>query len=114
MTSSGGDKYIRTNISAPAGETYTASVYVKTENVEGAGGAGIKIITSSGRTIYSELYKETSSVLSKNGYRRATVTVDLNSGETITSMSIGIFSASGTAYVCGPSLVKGEYAADPS
>ena len=92
------------------GGTYTLSGYLKTENVQGGYGAIVEIQTSTGREIRSEpIYGTTDSEVN-GGYRRVHCTVTLKPGETLWRAMAGAYWATGTVYVNGLQLEKGDSA----
>ena len=102
-----GDGFVKQNVKAPKGGTYTVSAHIRALNVTGKG-AGIRVATSKGDTYYSELLTGTTSGYINSGYRRVSVTVTLDSDESIAEVYIGIFEGEGIAHVCAPTLIKGN------
>ncbi len=109
---SASNSYISTvPLSHTSGGSYTVSAYVKVDSITEVG-AGIQVITSSGRTISSDMVTGATDSASDGGFRRVTATVSLSSGETVSSVRAGLFSGSGTVYITGLTMVSGRYASD--
>ena len=90
--------------------TYTLSGYIKTENVQGGSGALFEVVSSTRGSITSEkLYGTTDSEVN-GGYKRLSVTFTLSEGETINRITAGLYLATGTVYLNGLQLEKGDSA----
>ena len=89
--------------------TYTVTAYVKTVNVESASnGAGIELYTSESRYLYSDFISGTTDTDINNGFKKLIFTVTLNHGETLKSVGVGLFNATGTMYVDCVQLEVGD------
>ena len=90
--------------------TYTLSGYIKTENVQGGSGAIVEIQTSTEREVHSEPIFGTTDSEVNGGYRRVYCTITLEPGETLWRVMAGTFYSTGTVYINGLQLEKGDSA----
>ena len=90
--------------------TYTLSGYIKTENVQGGSGAIVEIQTSTEREVHSEPIFGTTDSEVNSGYRRVYCTITLEPGETLWRVMAGTFYSTGTVYINGLQLEKGDSA----
>ena len=97
------------NFTGKQGGIYTYSGYIKTENVVSpTGGAGLELVTSKNRFVYSTHLKGTTDIEVNNGFQFVSLTVYLEPDETINRVSAGLYVGSGTVWIDSVQLEEGE------
>ncbi len=97
------------NFTGKQGGIYTYSGYIKTENVVSpTGGAGLELVTSKNRFVYSTPLKGTTDIEVNNGFQFVSLTVYLEPDETINRVSAGLYVGSGTVWIDSVQLEEGE------
>ena len=90
--------------------TYTLSGYVKTENVSGGAGALLEVVTSAKGSLTSEHLYGTTDGEVNSGFKRLSVTFTLENGESVDRITAGLYLSTGTVYLNGLQLEKGDSA----
>lgn len=98
-------------VSVASGKTYTLSAYIKTDNVVSSShGAGIEVVTSTGRILHSEYISDTTDTSVDNGFVKVSCTFTLAADETINRITAGLYYATGTVYIDSIQLEEGDTA----
>ena len=102
-----------------AGETYTASVYVKIDSCAAASNGGVFLQarcessnTSLSKSNYSEYLTAKTDTNINNGWQKLSVTFTVPTGVTKCYVAFGFINATGTAYFDGVQVEKGTVAND--
>ena len=110
-TQNGNSIITQTALAVSVASQYTLSGYMKTENIVSQdGGAGLEVVTSQGNVYRSDMLKNTTDADISEGFKRVTLTFSLSQGETLSSVSAGLFDATGTVWIDSLQLESGDTA----